>query len=116
MHLLRPVSLLCLLALLAAGPRHVAPSLMQERLVAAMLAGAGPQDLCGMTGEAAGVACVFCLPPLVLLLPDGPGPALALRCAAKAVAVLAKGPPVQDLRFHGPGQIRGPPGMARRTL
>lgn len=110
--LLRRLPLFGLLALmlaLAAGPRHVAPSVMQSRLAQAMMAGAGPQDLCGMGGDSAAAPCVFCLPPLAMLLPDLPGPALRAGCRETPALVQAAAAPVQGLRAHGPGQIRGPP-------
>lgn len=101
--------LLALVLALAAGPRHAAPSVMEVRLAQAMMAGAGPQDLCGMGPGTAAPDCVFCLPPLAMMPADLPGPVLRPEGPPAVSGGLAAAPGLQMLRAHGPGRIRGPP-------
>ncbi|MFC0280125.1 hypothetical protein ACFOHK_11040 [Falsigemmobacter intermedius] len=115
LRLLRFLPLLALPALflaLMAGPRHIAPSLMEAQIAEAIMMGATPDDLCGMEDGSA-APCHACLPQTAW---DLAGPAQAgaaplprlLGALATRVAVT----PVQP-RMSGPGAIRDPPSGKR---
>lgn len=61
---------LCTLAFVALGQAHVAPSVQETRLSAALLAGASMGDICGEGEMAAEMRCGLCpLPQLAPLEP-----------------------------------------------
>ncbi|RRH77296.1 hypothetical protein [Falsigemmobacter faecalis] len=114
-RLRRLVPLLALPALLLAlmaGPRHVAPSLMELQIAEALLAGAAPEDLCGMEDGSA-APCHACLPQTVWTLQ---GPAAVFSAPPlRLLAVVEVRPSLREvaLRATGPGAIRAPPGDFR---
>lgn len=115
LRLLRFLPLIVLPALflaLIAGPRPVAPSLMEAQIAEAILMGATPEDLCGMEDGSA-APCHACLPQTAWdLTGPAPGGAAPLPRLLGALEVQRAMTPVQP-RMSGPGAIRDPPSGKR---